>query len=77
MTQLINTTIHIIETLMQNQAHILTLVSKLMTKITNLKLMILLECQNIVILKAKKLVEHFANKNYKNQIKKNLELIKW
>ena len=32
---------------MQNEAHILTLVKELMTKIVNLKLMIFLEYQNI------------------------------
>ena len=33
-----------------NQTHILTLVKKLIVKILNLKLVILLECQNIIIL---------------------------
>ena len=33
-----------------NQTHILTLVKKLIVKILNLKLVILLECQNIILL---------------------------
>ena len=45
MISLINTTIHVTEQLKWNQAHILTLVKKLMIKILNLKL-ILLEYQN-------------------------------
>ena len=69
--------------MIQNQTHILTLVKKIMIKILNLKLVILLEYQNakrfsqqamfqiLVILKTKKLLEHFAKRNYKNQIKKS------
>ena len=49
-----NTIMHIIaqltgNLLMQNQTHILTLVKKLILKILNLKLVILLEYQNIKI----------------------------
>ena len=67
--------------LLYNQAHILTLVKKIMKKILKLKLVILLEYQNIktffqktslrhghmllVVLMEKELLEHSMKKNFK------------
>ena len=58
---------------MQNQAHILTRVKKLMIKIVNQKLVVLLEYQNIKDIFAKVYVpnwseEVFVNKKIKNTV---------
>ena len=77
---------------MYNQAHILTLVKKLMMKVLNLKLVILLKHQNITVELAKGwtyvindfnqetllklMLELFTKKYCKKQIKKSLKLKK-
>ena len=58
---------------MENKTHILTLVNKLMTKTLNLKLVIMLEYQNIKTYLKKVMFEigqkkHFVIKNVKNTV---------
>ena len=58
---------------MENKTHILTLVKKLMTKTLNLKLVIMLEYQNIKTYLEKVMFEigqkkHFVIKNVKNTV---------
>ena len=73
MIQLINIIIHTIERLKHTKAHILNLGKKFIMKILNLKLLILLQYQNIKTFWQNAMFsnwskENFVNKNIKNTV---------